>query len=376
MKDVSMKSTISDIQLYVENQIPEIAKTKKLLAGSIGESPSKYSRSPGMWNAVFDGLDFDAAYVPFDVRPENLSNFINALKNYPGFMGANVTVPYKLAIMDLLDSIDSTARQIGAVNTFALNSDMTMTGFNTDADGLIASMLLRLPGEVEPFIPTLEGKNVLLLGAGGAGRAAAFAIAKNIKGGALLMTNRSLQRVEDLVSEVNLTAENGTRIVAIGQNMIGQNVHDVDLIVNASTVGQSGIRSLPDNFLTSLEPFSSLAPANPPEVPDPGDSALFWQQWFSLSYPEITSNNHESMEAISSTKSTAAFVDAIYSPSETVLLRQARLSGRKTLNGRGMLIMQAASSFVNRMTRRHLENAGYNPDSLYDFVVETMSDAF
>lgn len=371
-----MKSTLSDIQLYVENQIPEIAKTKKLLAGSIGESPSKYSRSPGMWNAVFNRLDFDAAYVPFDVRPENLGPFISTLKNYPGFMGANVTVPYKLVIMDLLDSIDKTAAQIGAVNTFALNSDMTLTGFNTDADGLIASMLQRLPGESESFIPTLDGKKVMLLGAGGAGRAAAFALAANIKDGTLLMTNRSIDRVENLASEVRSTGGNEAQIKAIPQSMVLQHMHELDVILNASTVGQSGIRSLPSNFLTSLESFSSLASANPPEVPDPGDIILFWQKWFSLSYPEITANNHASMEAIASSKASAVFVDAVYSPSETVLLRQARLSGRKTLNGRGMLIMQAASSFVNRMTRRHLENAGYNPDSLYDFVVETMSEAF
>ncbi len=376
MKDSTMESTISDIQLYVENQIPQIASEKSLLAGSIGESPSKYSRSPGMWNAVFKKLDFDAAYVPFDVRPENLSNFVNALKNYPGFMGANVTVPYKLDIMNLLDSIDITASQIGAVNTFALNIDQTLTGFNTDADGLISSMLQRLPGESESFISTLKGKTVLLLGAGGAGRAAAFAIASQIEEGTLYMTNRSQKRVEDLAYEVQATVSDSTKILAIPAETVNLYMPELDVIVNASTVGQSGIRALTNKSLTSLEPFSSLSPANPPEINDQNDALLFWQKWFVLSYPEITLNNQASMQAITSAKSSAVFVDAVYSPNETVLLRHARLSGRKTLNGRGMLIMQAASSFVNRMTRRHLENAGYDPDSLYDFVVETMSEAF
>ena len=69
-------------------------------------------------------------------------------------------------------------------------------------------------------------------------------------------------------------------------------------------------------------------------------------------------------------------MDAVYSPNETVLLRQARLSGRKTLNGKGMLVMQAAFSFVNRMTRRHLQAAGHDPDALYDRVVEVMAAGF
>ena len=69
-------------------------------------------------------------------------------------------------------------------------------------------------------------------------------------------------------------------------------------------------------------------------------------------------------------------MDAVYSPEETVLLRQARLSGRKTLNGKGMLVMQAAFSFVHRMTRRHLQAAGLDPDALYDRVVEVMAEAF
>ena len=102
----------------------------------------------------------------------------------------------------------------------------------------------------------------------------------------------------------------------------------------------------------------------------------FWREWFARSTDAIAENNARSAMAIAACKPGAAFVDAVYSPEETVLLRQARLSGRKTLNGKGMLVMQAAFSFVNRMPRRHLQAAGYDPDALYDQVVRMMAAAF
>ena len=124
----------------------------------MGESPSKYSRSPAMWNAAFGDIGLDAVHCPFDVRPENLAGFVEAARAYPGFMGSNVTVPHKLAIMPLLDEIDPIAREIGAVNTFMQTEDGRLVGFNTDADGLVASMLRTLPGQSEPFLPTLVGQ--------------------------------------------------------------------------------------------------------------------------------------------------------------------------------------------------------------------------
>ncbi len=327
-----------------------------------------------MWNAAFRAIGLDAVHAPFDVRPENLAGLVAALREHPGFMGSNVTVPHKLAIMPLLDDIDPIAREIGAVNTFALGADGRLTGYNTDADGLIASMTRPLPGQTAPFLPTLAGSDALLLGAGGAGRAAAFALARSLEGGSLLLANRSLDRAQELAAQVE--AALGARVAAISQEDALAAAGGVDVIVNASTVGQSGVRHLPGGQSTSLEAFSSLAPADPIAVPESNDLPAFWREWFAGSAGAIAENNARSAEAIAACKPTAAFVDAVYSPDETVLLRQARLSGRKALNGKGMLVMQAAFSFVNRMTRRHLQSAGHDPDALYDRVVEVMAAAF
>ena len=367
-------ATLADLQRWLDNPLPAETAERALLSGSMGESPSKYSRSPAMWNAAFRDVGLDAAHAPFDVRPEHLAGFVEAARSLPGFMGSNVTVPHKLAIMPLLDEIDPIAREIGAVNTFLLAEDGRLVGFNTDADGLIASMLRPLPGKEEPFLPSLDGRDVLLLGAGGAGRAAAFALAREIGGGSLLLTNRSPERAADLATQA--ATATGASVSAIGQEEALAAAPRMDVIVNASTVGQSGVRRLGGGEATSLEAFSSLAPASPAVVADDVDEAAFRREWFAQSAGAVAENNARSAEAIASCRPGAAFVDAVYSPDETVLLRQARLSGRKTLNGKGMLVMQAAFSFVHRMTRRHLQAAGLDPDALYDRVVTVMAEAF
>ena len=195
-------------------------------------------------------------------------------------MGSNVTVPHKLAIMPLLDEIDPIAREIGAVNTFMQAEDGRLIGFNTDADGLIASMLRTLPGQSAPFLPTLTGKAsvLLLLGAGGAGRASAFALTKAVGGGSVLLTNRSLERAEELAQQAAATT--GAKVSATNQELALDAVWSMDVIVNASTVGQSGVRRLGNGEATSLEAFSSLAPAVPAVVPEADGGASFWREWF------------------------------------------------------------------------------------------------
>ncbi|MDA1175003.1 MAG: hypothetical protein O2826_10885 [Chloroflexi bacterium] len=368
-----MASRTANIQRYLDNQLPDGLESARLFAGSAGESPSKYSRSPGMWNAAFGEVGLDACYVPFDVRTQNLKQFIAAVRQEPGFIGGNVTVPHKRAIMDLLDEIDPIAQQIGAVNTYAKQPDGRLIGYNSDADGLLASMLRTLPGNDAPFLDTLAGKHVLLLGSGGAGRAAAFSIASKLEGGSITITNRTMPTADELASQVS-KAYAGVSTMPFDDAI--KLLPSIDLVVNTSTVGQSGLRHLSGGRISCLEPFSSLAAAEPAILDDTADLPTFYREWFALSHPAIAKNNAEAAHALTTCKPTAVFVDAVYSPDETTLLRQARNSGRRTLNGKGMLIMQAADSFIKRMTRPALIEAGHDPDSLYDRVVATMAKAF
>ena len=367
-------TTLSDIQALIGNRLPPEAQRARLLSASIGESPSTYSRSPAMWNAAFAAVGLDAHHVPLDVDAEHLAGLVAALRAYPGFMGSNVTVPHKLAIMALLDEVDPLAEQIGAVNTFALTPDGRLVGYNTDADGLIGSMLRALPHQPAPFLETLSGMRTLLIGAGGAARASAFALAANVDGATLTITNRTLARAQELAAEV---ASTHSAVGAVAQQDALALLPEVDLVVNASTVGQSGVRHLGEGRATSLEPFSSLVPADPPVLPDdaPDDDA-FLARWRATASDAIAANLTAAEAALAACPPSTAFVDAVYAPDETVLLRQARLRGHRTLNGKGMLIMQAAAGFVQRMARRHLEAAGHDPDALHDRVVAAMEAAF
>lgn len=361
------------LEPLIDNKLPEALDDARLFAGSAGESPSKYSRSPGMWNAAFRELGLDATYVPFDVPNDNLTAFVSTIRAQPGFIGGNVTVPHKLAIMALLDEIDPIAQQIGAVNTYALQDDGRLVGYNSDADGLLGSMLRTMPGKDAPFLDSLAGKRALLLGAGGAGRAAAFAIASTLDGGTLAITNRSMATATELAGQVSHAYPG---VSAVGQTESLSLLPEIDLIVNASTVGQSGVRYLANGKATCLEPFSSLAPANPAVLDAMDDEAAFFREFHEKSAESIQRNNEQSSRALATCKPGAAFVDAVYSPDETTMLRQAREAGFKTLNGKGMLIMQAVESFIKRMARPYLVEAGYDPDTLYNRVVGTMAAAF
>ena len=119
-----------------------------------------------------------------------------------------------------------------------------------------------------------------------------------------------------------------------------------------------------------------MAPADPALLDASDDQAAFYREFFEKSLPAIERNNAESARALMACRPGTAFVDAVYSPDESTLLRQARYAGFKTLNGKGMLIMQAADSFIKRMARPYLIEAGYDPDTLYDRVVSTMAAAF
>jgi len=361
------------LERHLDNKLPDAIDNARLFAGSAGGSPSKYSRSPDMWNAAFLELGIDAAYVPFDVRSENLSAFLTEVREQPGFIGGNVTVPHKLAIMKLLDIIDPIAQQIGAVNTYARQENGLLIGSNSDADGLLGSMLRTMPGESVPFLESLGGKRILLLGAGGAGRAAGFALGSKLDGGTLTITNRSMDRALELAAQVSQTYSG---ITAIDQVESLSLLPEIDIDVNASTVGQSGIRHLPNDKITCLEPFSSLVPANPALIDETDDQVAFYREFNEKSQAAIEHNNTESAHAIATCRAGTAFIDAVYSPDETTMLKHAREAGFKTLNGKGMLVMQAAESFIKRMARPHLIEAGYDPDTLYDRVLSTMATAF
>lgn len=131
--------------------------------GVIG-NPVGHSLSPLMHNTAFHARKFDAVFVPFLVQ--NLREFLGALKKL-GVEGLAVTIPHKEKIIPLLDGCDPLAARIGAVNTVVVRRGGRLYGYNTDYVGVLRSLGQRMQ---------LKGSRVLLFGAGGAARAAAFAL--------------------------------------------------------------------------------------------------------------------------------------------------------------------------------------------------------
>jgi len=138
-----------------------------LLTGLLGHAIS-YSASPAMQEAAFRASGLDWSYRLLDVRPEDLGAAVEVLRG-PQWAGANVTIPHKVSVLPLLDDVDATAREVGAVN-FIRRDGRRLLGSNTDVDGVRAAL-------AELGITPSAGLEVVVLGVGGSARACAVAFA-------------------------------------------------------------------------------------------------------------------------------------------------------------------------------------------------------
>jgi shikimate dehydrogenase len=177
------------------------------LAGVLG-FPVGHSRSPAMMNAAFAELGLDWRYVHLPVPPERFAETVRALPG-SGYRGANVTVPHKIAAHDVADDLMPAAAAIGAANTLSFEEDERISGDNTDAGGLLAA----LGGE--------RPASALVLGAGGAARAAVWALRE--AGAEVTVWNRTTEAARRLADE--LGADQTER------------PGPADVLVNATTVG-------------------------------------------------------------------------------------------------------------------------------------------
>jgi shikimate dehydrogenase len=200
-----------------------------LLAGVIGD-PVAHSRSPAIHNAAFVSLGIGASYELWPTSAAELPARIESLRA-PHILGANVTLPYKVAVLALLDRLDADAAAIGAVNTIVCEADGALVGANTDAPAFLAS--LREDGAYEP-----AGQSALILGASGAARAAAIAL---IGAGVerLIVVNRTLERAEELLGDALAATERAPQLFALALDdaALPGLLAETTLIVNATSLG-------------------------------------------------------------------------------------------------------------------------------------------
>jgi shikimate dehydrogenase len=255
------------------------------LCGVIGD-PIEHTMSPAMHNAAFRATGVDYLYVAFRVRSEELGRAIAGMRAL-NIRGLNVTTPHKVAVIPFLDELDDLAEKIGAVNTI-VNDNGTLKGYNTDSTGFLRALLER---GIEP-----EGKNVLIMGAGGASRAISFILAEG--GAHLAILNRQLELdwANNLAHRISQIFSTKVKALELNRENLAKNLGKADILVNATSVGMS-----PDINQT------------------PVDSDLL--------------------------KRDLVVFDIVYNPAKTRLLREAKATGARTINGIEMLVWQGALAF-------------------------------
>jgi len=242
-----------------------------------------------MHEAAYRALGIDATYERVHVTPDELADFIGRLAA-EGFRGVNVTLPHKEVVGALLDTISDRARVIGAVNSITIEKDGPLVGDNTDAPGLVRSL------EEAGFAP--EGARVVVLGAGGAARAAVVGLAE---AGASTITIAARREVaaEALIADLDSVTAPTLARSAMGESLRTV-FQDTDLLVQATS---ATLASSPD-----AEAFAAALP----------------------------------MDAL---PSSATVVDLVYVPQQTTVLVAAAARELRVVDGLGMLVCQGALSF-------------------------------
>ena len=367
--------SVASLQAQVVNRLDPGTDKRERFAGIIGDRPSQYAKSPSLWNAVFKALELDATYLAFDVDQPKLKGLCDALRGSERLLGCNVTVPYKVKILEYLDDLDPKARGIGAINTIVRTGDGRLIGYNTDGSGFLKSLTTPLLAGETPLLPDPKGTDVLMVGAGGSARAVAFYLADAIGTGTITIANRTASAASTLADEVRKT---GARVRAIGEADLASAAGSAGLVVNCSTKGQSGLRKLGGGQVTVLEPYSALAPAAPATFPeaDASASAEFQRRWFTAALADIERNNHLGAEIVSRMAPAAVAYDLVYAPLETVFLRHCRLAGHRTANGKGMNIAQAVDALFTKVCQPWFERLGLATPASEQRIVRVMSDVW
>jgi shikimate dehydrogenase len=252
--------------------------------------PVGHSVSPAMQEAAFAHVGLPWRFLPFDVASEHLREAIRGLQVL-GFVGANVTVPHKLAALALADQADGRAAGVGAANTLVFRN-RRCEAYNTDVAGFSEDVDLAFGGG------TLRGARVLVIGAGGAARAV---LAACIEQNAWRVTvlNRSLDRAEALIKATPRTA---TLLAA-------RPLRD-DTFAEALD-GEDGARIVVQTTNVGMAPSAEASP---------------------VAWPERIAAG-------------LCVYDVIYNPLETRFLREAAARGARTRDGLGMLVAQGAHAF-------------------------------
>lgn len=261
-----------------------VISNKTRLCCVIGH-PIDKSLSPIMHNEAFRAKSLDYVYLAFDVDANHLKEAVEGLRALK-VRGFNVTMPYKVSIINFLDVIDEGASLVGAVNT-VVNDNDELIGYNTDVNGVISAL--------ESKVHSLKGLKALLIGAGGVARACIVALVlKGCK--EIIIMNRTLNKAELMLKELSKKLEMICNVEELNIDSLRKATSSVDIIINATSIG---------------------------------------------TYPNLD----ESVIPQELIKKDMLVFDVVYNPKKTKLIRDAERVGAKTIPGYEMFVRQGAASF-------------------------------
>jgi shikimate dehydrogenase len=210
-------------------------KSKTSIRLGIFGNPVAHSFSPQMQNAALKACEIDMQYARFQVLPEELQSALELVRQ-SNFIGVNLTTPHKIAACKFVERIDDNARRIGAINTIKL-VDAKLYGYNTDGKGFARAIR-------QEFAVDLRDLRIMILGAGGAGRAIALQCAKE-NCDRLIIANRNFEKARQLADELReffagpkvLGPVPRLQAIAWDEASIRFQIAHLDLIVNATVLG-------------------------------------------------------------------------------------------------------------------------------------------
>jgi shikimate dehydrogenase len=286
--------------------------------------------TPAMWNAVYRefGLNFVMAMMVGD--PINTKEILEVFRHDPKYLGGGSGVGFKDEVPKFLDEMDPLAQAIGSVNLIQKLPDGRLKGWNTDGIGYVESLEQLFADRGD----NLQGKKIVMLGAGGTGMSVAFALAE--KGADLVILNRTVSSAQALSDRINVYVKRPA-CRAGGESDIPNEVKSADVVLNASSKGERG----------PLEKYSSLAPAVLPGTPE-----------------NLEANHQSALRVLKSIPKGVIVSDVVLRKKEmTPLISTAKEHGFITLDGVPMVVNQAIKAFMI-IHGREMEEKGRTRDEL------------
>ena len=279
--------------------------------------PVGHSVSPQMQQAALDHYKLDIKYEMWETAPDKLASFIEQLRQ-PKYLGANITVPHKGAMLQLVDELEALASAVGAVNTI-VNRDGRLLGFNTDTGGFLKA--LNKDGGFDP-----AEKRAVILGAGGVARAATFALSKaGIK--SLTITDIDLDRAHKLKSDLASSLANT-------QGKVPRSCYDAKDVTWIDSLTYK-LWPIPDiNVIAMDDPQFKMAIS----------ACQLIVNCTPVGMKHSATENQSPLNARLIPQGALVY-DVVYNPMETRLLSAAKVAGARTLNGLAMLVYQGAIAF-------------------------------